>query len=173
MDAVAPLVGVVIGGLLVLISDLVRRRVEWQRELVKRLAASGTDLVVLMHTTIGELAEAREASAPVTNVNAGRADRLQAYSRFYANPGSRALRPQVIRVLAAHRAVRAAYDAAQDVWDRAASEYWDAVEEFELALHRVVVRGRPPRDPRIPIPDAPPDLSFGVSSPKKKLDAKW
>ena len=91
MDAVAPLVGVVIGGLLVLVSDFVRRRVEWRRELVKSLAASGTDLVVLMHSTVGELAEAREASAPVTNVNAGRADRLQAYSRFYANPGSRAL----------------------------------------------------------------------------------
>ena len=139
MDAVAPLVGVVIGGLLVLVSDFVRRRVEWRRELVKNLAASGTDLVVLMHSTVGELAEAREASAPVTNVNAGRADRLQAYSRFYANPGSRALRPQVDRVLAAHRAVRAAHHAAQDVWDRAASEYWDATEEFELVLHRAVV----------------------------------
>jgi hypothetical protein len=169
MDAVVPLFGVVIGGLLVLVTDFIRRRIEWRRDLVKTLAASGSNLVVILHRTVGELAEARETAQPVKNPNAGRAERLQAYSRFYANPGSRALRADVDRVLAAHRAVRAAQEAAQDVWDDAAREYWEATESFELALHRAVVRGRPPRDPRRLVPGAPPDLNLGVHRPPPRL----
>jgi hypothetical protein len=65
--------------------------------------------------------------------------------------------------------VRAAHHAAQDVWDRAASEYWDATEEFELVLHRAVVRGRPPRDPRTPVPGAPPDLNPGVPNGQESV----
>jgi hypothetical protein len=171
MDVVAPLIGVVLGGLLVLVSDVVRRESEWRRELVTRLVTSGTDVVVLLHRTVGELAEATELSTPVANPDTGRADRLQAYSRFYANPGSRALRPHVDRVLRAHRAVRVAHDGEQAVLNFAAREYWDAVEEFELALHRTVVRGRPPRDPRKPLPSEPPHSELGVPrAAKSKVD---
>jgi hypothetical protein len=162
LDAIGPLVGVLLGGLLVLVGDLMRRKVEWQRELVKGLVASGTDLTVMLHRTVGDLAEARETRAQVTNPDAGRSDRLEMYSRFYANPGSWALRPQVDQVIAAHRAVRAAHNAPQEAWDAASSSYFRAVEAFELALHKVAVRGRPPDDPKHRLQPGPPPSNLGL-----------
>ncbi|MFC6019855.1 hypothetical protein ACFP2T_27085 [Plantactinospora solaniradicis] len=166
MDAIGPLVGVVLGGLLVLVGDFIRRRVEWQRELVKSLVTSGTDLVVMLHRTVGDLAEARETGAAVSNPDAGRSERLQVYSRFYANPGSWALRAQVDQIVGAHRGLRAAHNVPQDDWDKAISRYFRSVEAFELELHRAVIRGRPPRDPKIQLPPSQPPANLGVRPPE-------
>ena len=82
MSATAPLIGVMIGGSLVLLGDLVRRREERKRDLVARLIQSGTDLLVLLHGVVGDLMEAKESSAPLPNPHAGRKERLGQYTRF-------------------------------------------------------------------------------------------
>jgi len=131
MDAVVPLFGVVIGGLLVLITDFIRRRIEWRRELVKTLAASGSDLIVILHRTVGELAEARgdgPASREPEHWPRGATSGVAAST---PTPGGRALRAAVARV---HGAACSAQEAAQDVSDDAAREYWKATESLELAL---------------------------------------
>jgi hypothetical protein len=81
----------------------------------------------------------------------GRAVRLQGYMRFYALPGSRFLRMKLDRVQIAHKAVRSAYYANDNEWSSAKREYFDAVEEFEIALHALLTAGRPPRDRGKPV----------------------
>jgi hypothetical protein len=146
METVSALGGVAIGGILVLLGDFVRRHVEWRRQQAIRLVDTGTDLIVLLHGWIGDLTDSKEAKVVVPDPHAGRAARLQASTRFYSLPGSRSLRPKLDRVKVAHEAVRDTYGADDGRWLSAKREYYDAVEDFEMALHSVLLKGRPPRD---------------------------
>jgi hypothetical protein len=116
METVSALGGVMIGGILVLLGDFVRRRVEWRRQQATRLVDTGTNLIVLLHGWIGDLMDKREAKEAVPDPHVGRAARLQAYTRFYALPGSRSLRAKLDRVQTAHKAVREMYSAHEGTW---------------------------------------------------------
>ncbi|GAA4472430.1 hypothetical protein GCM10023170_092200 [Phytohabitans houttuyneae] len=151
METISTLGGVMAGGLLVLLGDFVRRRVEWRRQQATRLVDTGTDLIVLLHGWIGDLIDMREAKEVVPDPHIGRAARLQASTRFYALPGSRSLRTELGRVQIAHQAVRNAYCEDEGSWLLVKREYYDAVEDFEIALHSVLLRGRPPRDRGKPV----------------------
>jgi hypothetical protein len=62
MATISALGGVVIGGLLVLLGDFVRPRVEWRRHQATRLVDTGTDLIVLLHGWIGDLMDNKQVA---------------------------------------------------------------------------------------------------------------
>lgn len=70
MDVLIPLAGVVIGRLLVLAGDSIRRRVEWRRLQVQRLLDAGIEIIAVHNRLLGDLLEAREQGRTLMRVHA-------------------------------------------------------------------------------------------------------
>jgi hypothetical protein len=143
MDVVMPLVGVVIGGVLVLLGDSVRRRVEWRRAQVEGLHRAGTEVLALLNRTCGELLEHRERGEDVP-LHGGSGARREAASRFFAQPGSDALRSQFNDLLRAHARLRRSAFELTPEWDATLEEYEVALQTFRNELQAILRRGRVP-----------------------------
>jgi hypothetical protein len=143
MDALATLASVALGGLLVLLSDVVRRKVEWKRDQVENLVESGVHLIALHHRAAGDLMEWRSAADPPGNIDAGKGERLDAIVRFFAMPGSEFLGNHYIALRESHRNLRRSFGD-DERWVIARGEYMAAVRDFELALQAIRATGRLP-----------------------------
>jgi hypothetical protein len=153
MDIVMPLIGVLIGGSLVLIGDSVRRRVEWSHEQVQRLLTAGADILAMYNRMLGDLLEAREQGRALPALHAGSGARREASARFFALPGSEALRPQFNALTMAHAQLRRAFaEHNLGQWQDMLAEYEAALLAFLVELRRIVRRGRVPHDPATSLP---------------------
>jgi hypothetical protein len=102
--------GSVIGDLLVLLGDLVRRRVEWKRGELMRLVDAA---VPLEHSSTGFAENSSTHENRVCRARAQprpRAERYEAATRFFTTPGSDALRDPAVALIRAYGALRDAYD---------------------------------------------------------------
>ena len=158
-----PLVGVVIGGVLVLLGDAVRRRIEWRRTQVEGLHRAGTEVVAVLNRTCGELLERRERGE-ATPLHGGSGARREAASRFFAQPGSDALRPQFNDLLRAHARLRQATFELTPEWDATLEEYEVALQTFRNELQAILRRGRVPADQGSSVEDV-----MAVASPLRWL----
>jgi hypothetical protein len=87
MDAFATLASVALGGLLVLLSDVVRRKVEWKRDQVQNLVESGVHLIALHHRAAGNLMEWRSAADPPDNIDTGKGGAPRCYRPVFCDAG--------------------------------------------------------------------------------------
>lgn len=142
-----PLVGVIIGGLLVLVADALRRRVEWKRQQVQRLLDAGIEVIAVHNRICGDLLEARGHRPAVPDVHAGSGLRRETSARFFALPGSEALRPQFTALARANARLRRAVAAEPAEWEALLAEYEQALLAFLTRLRGIVRRGRVPNDP--------------------------
>jgi hypothetical protein len=149
MDALMPLVGVIVGGVLVLLGDSVRRIAEWRRVQARELLIAGADLLAVYSKTVGELLEAWERAEALPSVHSGSGARREAATRFFALPGSEALRPGINTMITAHAQLRSALAHGEDAWDELLVAYEKAVLAVLVDLRRVHRRGRVPKD-RLP-----------------------
>src|SRR5687768_8516829 len=106
MQALASLVGVLVGGLLVVVADVLRRRSEWRGRQLQRLLDNGVELLTVHHRLVGELVEAYELGVPVDRVHGGSAERYRVGTQFSATPGSESLLDDVEYLRKLHRALR-------------------------------------------------------------------
>lgn len=137
-----PLVGVVIGGVLVLLGDALRRRVEWRRGQAQKLLAAGTDVLAVYSRTVGEMVAAREAGKLVPGLHQGSGERREAAIRFFALPGSEALRHQVNAMALAHADLRRAFAADSARWECLLAAYESALLVLLVDLREMHRRGR-------------------------------
>jgi hypothetical protein len=161
MSVVMPLVGVVIGGILVLLGDALRRSVEWRRGQAQKLLAAGTDLLAVYSRMVGEMLAAREVGEDLPRSHQGSGDRREAAIRFFALPGSEALRRQVNAVALAHAGLRRALAADSTEWEHLLAGYESALLVFLVDLRTMHRRGRVAQD-------RPPSLGdvMEISSPE-------
>ncbi|MCU7729385.1 hypothetical protein ODJ79_37195 [Actinoplanes sp. KI2] len=141
MQALTSLVGVLIGGLLVVLTDIVRRRYEWRKIQLQRLLDNGAELLAVHHQLAGDLIEAHDAGLPLANVHKGSADRYRVGTRFAATPGSEPLLADVEQLRNLHRLLRNAFDQS-DRWSAALEAYVAAIHGFELKLRSIGARAR-------------------------------
>lgn len=147
MSVVMPLVGVIIGGLLVLVGDSVRRRAEWERQQVQRLLDTGVDVIATYNRMLGELLDSRGQARHVSDAHAGSGLRRETAVRFFALPGSEALRHQFNATAKAHAQLRRAVAADDREWEVLLAAYEQALLAFLVELRAIVRRGRVPTDP--------------------------
>jgi len=143
MEVFATLVSVALGGLLVLLGDVIRRNTEWKRNQVQTLVDSAVHLIALHHRAAGNLMEWRSAGKKPDNIDAGKGERLDAIVRFFAMPGSDSLGGHYIALRESHRDLRRSFGD-EDRWRVARAEYMRAVRSFELSLQEVRRTGRLP-----------------------------
>jgi hypothetical protein len=147
MSVVMPLVGVIIGGLLVLVGDSIRRRAEWERQQVQRLLDAGVEIIATYNRMLGDLLDSRGQSRSVSDAHAGSGLRRDTAVRFFALPGSEALRGQFNVMAKAHAQLRRAVAADDREWEILLAAYEQAVLAFLVELRAIVRRGRVPSDP--------------------------
>lgn len=134
-DALLPLLGAVIGGLLVLLGDGIRRRQERRREDERRLFEAAVAVSVAYNRTFGELVAARNRRDPPEVAEVSSLDRYEATTRFWATPGSGAMSLEASALARAHRALRDSYQD-QAEWDVARDGYNRALRSLEAAVRR-------------------------------------
>ena len=140
MQALTSLAGVLTGGLLVLLADIIRRHYEWKRIQLQRLLDSGVELLAVHHQLAGDLVEAHDAGVPPANVHKGSAERYRVGTTFAATPGSEPLLTEVEDLRNLHRALRHAFDK-PDEWKPALEAYVAATHDLEGKLRAIGVRG--------------------------------
>jgi len=142
MEAIAALAGALIGGTLVLVGDLLRQRVEWHRENVRRLADASIELARLYNRMCGELLDARFRGVPLDQVAHPRPERFEAMTQFFMTPGADLLRPEAVALAQAHWQLLEKFVEDDAVWDEAAEARFVALRAFEAAVRTVIRRGR-------------------------------
>jgi hypothetical protein len=147
MSVVMPLVGVIVGGLLVLVADRLRRRAEWRHQQVQRLLDAGIEIIAVHNRICGDLLESRGRGRPLPDVHAGGGLRRETSARFFALPGSEALRAQFTALAKANACLRRAVTAEPSEWEALLAQYEQALLAFLEELRRIVRRGRVPSDP--------------------------
>ncbi|MFK0243410.1 hypothetical protein ACIQUM_01840 [Amycolatopsis azurea] len=147
MNVLIPLVGVVIGGLLVLAGDSIRRRAEWRRLQAQRLLDAGIEIIAVNNRVLGDLLEAREQGQALVRVHAASGMRREAAARFFALPGSEGLRPQFDALVKAHARLRQAVTAKEKEWADLHGQYETSILAFVVELRRIVRRGKVPPEP--------------------------
>jgi len=137
MSAVAGLAGAVIGGVLVLLVDIVRRRAEDRRTKVSRLA----EVSIGYATVAGRLfARARDAFEKGDRPSSERPERYEASVRFFMTPGMEEVYPAAMALMNAY-ATYAAMDPAVDDMDAAVEAFFDAQRHFESGVRQIAQRG--------------------------------
>ncbi|MEH0827545.1 MULTISPECIES: hypothetical protein [unclassified Micromonospora] len=138
MEALAGLFGAVVGGFLVLVGDVVRRRVEERRQGVRDLADAAIGLAVQYGRHVGQLKDGQRglltASDPLS------ADRYEASTRFFMTPGCEELREQALGLIREYQRLSAR--AAELLTYDDFGQYLGKERAFEAAVQVVVRRGR-------------------------------
>ncbi|HEX2419087.1 MAG TPA: hypothetical protein VHJ83_13360 [Micromonosporaceae bacterium] len=140
MDALIALGGALLGGFLVLLGDVIRRRVEWKRENVRRLGESSTAFAALYNRMCGELIDARERGVPVHELPDIRPERYETVTRFFLTPGSEKLREPAVALIRVYRDMVDAY-AEEDRWKAAWEAHFKGIRRFEAAVREALRRG--------------------------------
>ncbi|MFD7772504.1 hypothetical protein [Streptomyces sp. NPDC059787] len=139
MQSVLALLGAVLGGTLVLLGDLIRRRVERRKEEVNRLVEVSARLSSIYNRMCGEIIDAFIAGVAVSDLATADPLRYEITTQFFMTPGSEQLRSQASRLTDAYYGLRDSYG--QDsAWFAARDEHGLAVREFEAAVRAILHR---------------------------------
>ncbi|MEU8220109.1 hypothetical protein AB0C47_30565 [Micromonospora taraxaci] len=141
MQVLGSLVGVLVGGLLVMMADMLRRRSEWRRLQLQRLLDNGVELLTVHHRLVGELVEAYELGVPVDRVHSGSAERYRVGTQFSATPGSEALLVEVEHLRKLHRVLRDSFGNSGE-WETALVNYIGALHGIEARLRVIGYSGK-------------------------------
>ncbi|MFI8817949.1 MULTISPECIES: hypothetical protein [unclassified Streptomyces] len=139
MQSLVALFGALLGGFLVLLGDLVRRKFERRKEEVGRLVEASAQLASTYNRLCGQFIDAAEAGVAVSDLPVADPLRYEAATRFFMTPGSEQLGAQAARLIGAYTELRRVYG--QDsTWSAARDEHGTAVREFEAAVRLVMHR---------------------------------
>jgi hypothetical protein len=141
MEAVIGLVGAVIGGVLVLAADFLRRRYEWNRENVRRLQEISAELCDLYHHVAGQARDAKKKNQSVDTVQFHPPERYAMITRFFMTPGSDEVKKQATAVIHAREDIEMSFQKSEEEFNRAWRAHEDAIIDLEKAVKRVVKRG--------------------------------
>lgn len=141
MDALSALGGALLGGLLVLLGDFVRRRIEWQRENVRRLADAATAFAVLYNRMAGELVDASDRNIKVSDLKPTRPERYATVTRFFLTPGSDRLRGKAMLVVRTYDQLARVFSVKEE-WTPAREAHYEAIVGFETAVRSIIEEGR-------------------------------
>ena len=133
MQAVIGLIGAVVGGLLVLAGDVIRRRAERQRERMRQLNDACAAFAIQINAVVGDLADQRRRGASQDDVLLIRPERYEPTTRFFMAPGSEPLQPAARAMIRTCRAMLRDWGDEQN-WHQAYDEYYDAVRAFEAGV---------------------------------------
>ncbi|MET7420623.1 hypothetical protein [Dactylosporangium sp. NPDC005555] len=162
MEAVFGVIGAFIGGTLVLLADVLRRRAERRQAAVDRIAEAATELAVRYGRFVGQLRDAHERGLPAGDAFAVRPDRYEANARFFMTPGSVELRPAAIELIQAYQEL-ARVPSRRSPADGAYVRYLNAEIKLASAVNTIVVRGtiRRHQGPPPALPDRDPPEGGG------------
>ncbi|MGW3638565.1 hypothetical protein [Streptomyces sp. NPDC005143] len=141
MQSLLTLLGALLGGSLVLLGDLVRRRFERQKEEVGRLVDASAQLSSTYNRLCGQIIDAADAGAAVSDLAAADPLRYEVATRFFMTPGSEQLSAQAARLISAYTQLRSVYGQ-ESAWPAARDEHGTAVREFETAVRLVMHHNR-------------------------------
>ncbi|GGX92826.1 hypothetical protein GCM10010298_67550 [Streptomyces microflavus] len=139
MQSLLTLLGAVLGGSLVLLGDLIRRRVERRKANVTRLVEASSRLSSMYNRLCGEILDAAIAGVAVTDLAIPDPLRFELVTQFYMTPGSEQLRSRASRLIGAYGQLRDAYGT-DSAWAAARDEHGLALREFESAVREIVHR---------------------------------
>jgi hypothetical protein len=142
VEALIGLAGALIGGVLVLIGDMVRYRIEWRRESARRLLDASTGLAMLFNRMCGEIVDAKKRSASPTALPPEHPEREEAVTRFFLTPGSEKLAKQASRLIAVYHSLFDRYSDADFGWEEARAMRREAIYAFEAGVREVLQKGR-------------------------------
>ena len=142
MDALVGLAGALVGGLLVLIGDFVRQRVEWRREGVRRLFDASMGLAMLYNRMCGEIIDAKRRGVAAGELPREYPERNEAVTGFFMKPGSERLARPAGDLILAYRRLFDGFDDPDFGWEEARGVRREAIERFERAVREVVRQGR-------------------------------
>jgi hypothetical protein len=141
VQTIAGLVGAIIGGILVLLGDIVRRRAETRRAEVGRLAEAAANLAAVYGRVVGELRDAHERGLRTANAFAVRPQRYEMGARFFMTPGAEELRPSAVRLIMAYQGL-AREPSEMPRSDESYQQYLEAEKAFAADVRTIVRRGR-------------------------------
>jgi hypothetical protein len=138
VEAFVGLAGALIGGVLVLLADVVRRRSANRGEQVSRLA----EVSVAYAAVIGRLfAQARDAFERSERPAHQRPERAEASVRFFMTPGMEELYPHARGLMNAYLTYAALDPAAAKDRDNAMDVFFDIQRAFEEKVRKILRRG--------------------------------
>jgi hypothetical protein len=139
MEALAGLLGAVVGGVLVLVGDIGRRWADARQSQVRQLADAAADFSIRFAQLVGDIRDARERGQPADSIPSRRG-RYEAAIRLMMTPGCEEVREDSQAIVDAY------WDIAQlpsdnAIFDAAVSAYFDAQKEFESKVRSIIRRG--------------------------------
>jgi outer membrane murein-binding lipoprotein Lpp len=157
VEAVIGLIGAVIGGVLVLLGDLTRRRRDELREYTNRLNASATELAVQFGRLVAQIRDAQLRNDDVNKLRHLRPDRYEATVRFFMTPGADTLRESATAMIRAYQAlVEERHEDSN--FEGGFRTYFAAEQQFEAQVRKLTDLRRGRRNTR-PKPPAVQDRS--------------
>jgi hypothetical protein len=136
VDALVGLLGAVVGGLLVLIGEYLRRRQDDRREAIRQLQEAAAALAVQYGRLVGEIRDARLSERDTTHMRHIRPNRYEATIKFFMTPGSDALRPSATAMIRAYQMLVSLDAPAEDV-ESGFAEYFAAARKFEAEVRDI------------------------------------
>jgi hypothetical protein len=140
MEAISGLLGAVIGGILVVLGDVVRRRADARHVDVERLTEAATAFVAQYGRLVGQLRDAHERALPAGDVFAVRPDRYEVTARFFMTPGSQELRPSAVDLIRAYQHL-VRLPSEKPGTDEGFVRYLEAEKAFAANVRAIVRRG--------------------------------
>ncbi|MDX3404606.1 hypothetical protein ACN6LC_006217 [Streptomyces violaceoruber] len=140
MTVITALLSALLGGVLVMAGDYVRRRVERRQDAVNNLVEASAHLSSVYNRLCGELIDAAERAVPAGDVPAMDPVRYEASTRFFMTPGSEEIGAEAARLIRAYERMRSTYGRSGS-WEAAREDHYSSVRAFEGAVRRVRRRG--------------------------------
>jgi hypothetical protein len=138
MQAVTALLGAVVGGLLVLIGDVFRRRAERRDRAVQRIIDASASYAMVINKTCGEMIDAK-LNQQQRPASALRAERHETTTRFFMTPAPHELHDAGRHLSCAYHDLYDHFDS--DGWAEAWSGYRVTIRRFEAAVRAVAGNG--------------------------------
>ena len=133
--AITSLLSAVVGGVLVLLGDGVRRRAERKREDSRRLFEASVALASTFNRIAGALADGHDRGLPRTDALLPSVDRYEVQTRFWSTPGAAALSVDASKLSTTWMMLVDQYESG-DAWKGAYTAHIQALRQFEAALRR-------------------------------------
>ena len=133
MNAFTSLLSAIIGGVLVLMGDGVRRRWEVRQAARRQLAEAATQLAVVYHRLGGTLSDAREQGLRLSDIEYIEPDRFDVSTRLWTTPGSMQFLEPSNGLVGSWRRLTAAYDD-DCLWQEAWKTHLEALHVFQASI---------------------------------------
>jgi hypothetical protein len=140
MEALAGLLGAVVGVVLVLVGDLGHRWADARQSQVRQLADAAAEFSIRFAQLVGDIRDARERGLPAESIPSRRG-RYEAGIRLFMTPGVEELREYGQAIVDAYWDI-AQLPSDEAVFNEAVSQYFDVQKEFESKVRSVIRRGR-------------------------------